>query len=164
MNLTLVRHCYLRHGTIGTLHAGTLRLATLEEPWIRDPDGVGGQRRDGTLPGSCVPDGPYSLVPHDGAKFRDVWALVNSRLGVYRTPAQVPKDQKFGRSAILIHTGNSLADIEGCIAVGQRYGIEGNRLWLYDSRKAIQQLRDLLGGATHLLTIRPTAGTSEAIA
>lgn len=161
MNLVLIRHAYLPQATLGTLIAGPLRLATLEEPWRPDPDGPGGQRREGVLTESCVEDGQYQLVPHDGAKQRDVWALLNPSKGVYRNPGDIPLNQSWGRSSILIHSGNSTSDIEGCICVGARHGFEGGKPWLYDSMVSLGRLRALLGRDTHLLTIRPTTGTAE---
>lgn len=163
MNVQLVRHAYLNDATLGWLTAGDLRLATLEEPWRPDPDGPGGQRREGQLAESCVPDGIYTLEPHSGAKQQDVWALVNPRLGVYHYPGDMPNGQPWGRSAILIHVGNSVADITGCIAVGLYAGREAGKPWIYESSKALDQLRLVLGTtSTHQLNIRPIAGTAEA--
>lgn len=162
MNITLIRHAYLAEATLGTLIAGELRLATLEENWHADPDGPGGQRREGALVEACVPDGTYDLLPHDGTKFKNVWCLVNPTLGVYRSPGDIPAGQKWGRSAVLIHSGNSTADIEGCCLVGRRHGFEANKPWIYESRAALDALRLALGtGQPHSLHIRPTLGTSE---
>jgi len=159
MQVTLVRHAYLPMATLGWLTAGELRIATLEEAWREDPDGPGGQRREGALVESCVPDGRYQLVPHDGAKQKNVWALVNTKLGVYAGNA--PAGQQWGRGAILIHAGNSTDNIEGCIAVGTRHGFEGGRPWVYESQKALEPLRALLGRQEHEILIRPTTGTIE---
>lgn len=161
MNILLIRHAYLPTATLGWMQAGSLKLATLEEPWRRDPDGPGGQRREGALDESCVEDGEYQLVPHDGARQRDVWALVNPSNGVYRQPGDIPAGQRWGRSAILIHAGNSTSDIEGCICVGKRHGWELGKPWIYESAVALQALRDVLKRDTHQLTIRATHGTAE---
>ncbi len=161
MNLTLIRHAYMAEATLGHLIAGELRVCTLEEYWHPDPDGPGGQKRDGKLVESCVPDGTYQLLPHDGAKFKDVWVLVNPMLGVYRSPENIPPAQNWGRSAVLIHSGNSTSDIEGCCLVGRRLGIEANKPWIYESRDALDALRAILGRESHTLTIRPTTGTGE---
>lgn len=162
MNITLVRHAYLTDATLGWLQAGEVRVATLEEPWRPDPDGPGGQRREGMLHESCIPDGTYDLVPHDGAKFQNVFCFVNQRLGVYRTREDIPAGQLFGRSAVLIHSGNSTRDIEGCVLVGARTGIEQNAPWIYESRAALDRLRAVLSRTeAHRITIRPTAGTLE---
>lgn len=161
MIIELVRHAYLPQATLGWLKLGALRIATLEEPWYPDLNGPGGQRREGALAESCVPDGTYRLVPHDSEKFPGVYALVAPDLGVYRWPGDIPAGQRWGRSAILIHAGNSTTDIMGCIAVGKRHGYEQGMPWVYESRAALDQLRERLKRDTHVLTIRPTHGTGE---
>lgn len=162
MNLTLVRHAYLGACTLGQLYADTLVLATLEEPWIPDPDGPGGQRRAPGKPESCVPDGAYVLRPHVSPKYSSgVWALVNPELGVYYQPGEIPAGQRWGRAAILIHSGNTVDDILGCVLVGTRHGRLDGRDAVLDSRTALERLRGVLGRDTHNLTIRPIAGTQE---
>lgn len=161
VNLTLVRHSYGRDATLGFLYANPLRLATLEEPWTPDPDGPGGQRRERGLRESCVPDGIYTLKPHNTERFPNVWALVNPTLGVWYQPNEIPPDQPWGRSTILIHAGNTTLDILGCLLVGMRHGSLGSTPAVLDSRKALDQLREVLGTAPHTLTIRPTGGTQE---
>ena len=160
MNVLLVRHAYLPTVTLGRLYAGSLVLATLEEAWITNPNGPGGQRREFGKQESCVPDGPYTLQPHNTAKHPGVWALQNPNLGVWH--AAVPAGLTYGRSAILIHTGNSVLDIEGCLLIGMRHGrIEGIDAVL-ESRIALDRLRVVLGTVlSHSLQIRPTAGTAE---
>src|SRR5690554_5983442 len=96
MNLTLVRHAYLPTCTLGELVAGDLVLATIERPWLPNPEGRGGRPMV-----SCVPDGYYRLIPHESKKFGDCWALINEALGVYYQ--QRPAGQTWGRTAILIH-------------------------------------------------------------
>lgn len=161
MNVTLIRHAYLPQAVLGTLIVGDRRFATLEEPWRPDPDGPGGQARSGALKESCVEDGQYQLVPHDGAKQREVWALVNPKKGVFHWPYEIPPMQRWGRSAILIHAGNSTADIEGCIAVGNRHVFDATGPRVVESQLALGALRALLKRDSHTLTIRPTAGTLE---
>jgi hypothetical protein len=154
MNLTLIRHAYLHECTLGRLYAGDLRLATLEEPWRPNPHGPGGQPRT-----SCVPDGQYELRPHISQRYSaGVWALVNPALGVWYQPDEIPPGQKWGRSAVLIHAGNTTADTEGCVLVGLAHATN----MVTSSRVALEQLRGVLGTReTHRLTIRPIAGTSE---
>jgi hypothetical protein len=159
MNLLIVRHAYLPDVTLGTLYLGTLKLATLEEPWIQNPLGPGGQRRDGLKKESCVPDGTYRLEPHNTPKHPECWALVNPDLGVWHQSP--PPARPYGRCAILIHSGNTTMDIEGCLLVGLRHGrIEGTPAVL-ESRAALAQLRSRLGTSVHTLEIRPIAGTAE---
>lgn len=99
------------HGTFGTLtRAGKHLCYTLEEPDRNNERRV-----------SCIPEGRYYCVPHSGARFKNVWRLLN-----------VP-----GRDAILIHAGNTIADTEGCILVGLRPAPNG----VADSQAALNMLR-----------------------
>jgi Family of unknown function (DUF5675) len=153
MNGELLRFAYLRSFTLGLLRFGPLELATVERPWLPNPAGPGGKPRE-----SCVPDGTYFVKPWNSARFPDTYILLNNTLGVYEQPALIPPGQQFGRSAILIHMGNRVEDVIGCIAVGLRHSPD-QRMAL-ESRLAMQRLRDVLGRECHQLTIRP-AGTQE---
>lgn len=154
MNLELVRHSYLDEFTLGALKTPEFRLATIERPWLPNPDGLGGMVSE-----SCVPDGPYQLIPHDSEDFPGTFALVAHYLGVYYQGR--PEGQTWGRTAILIHVGNYVHDVEGCIAVGMSHGrLEGQRA-VRRSRGAMDRLRELLGRERHQLHIRPTRGTEE---
>lgn len=154
MIVEIVRYAYLTDCTLGTLQAGALRLATIERPWLPNPDGQGG-----LLSRSCVPDGTYELRPHDSERFPGTYALVNETLGVYYQTR--PAGQTWGRTAILIHVGNRVKDVIGCVAVGLEHGeLYGSRAVL-SSRQAMEQLRGMLGRNYHELVIRPTRGTSE---
>lgn len=159
--LSLVRHIYSPVATLGYLFVDDVRLCTLEEPWRPDPDGVGGQRREGGLAESCVPDGLYQLCPHNGTLRKDVWKLHNPSLGVYGTSSP-PLGQKFGRSGILIHSGNTTEDILGCILVGLAHGEMNGRAAVLNSQAALAKLRSVVNRTDiHRLVIRPTAGTIE---
>jgi hypothetical protein len=160
MDLTLVRWAYGPTFTLGTLHiGGGIELATLERPWVPDPDtdaGLAGKEQV-----SCVPDGDYVLRPHVSEKFpADMWAyaLVNHELGVYYQPGNIPQGQKYGRSAILIHIANRVDQLRGCIAPGRKHNFAMEPT-VQDSTVAMNQLRTILGKANHRLTIRPTNGT-----
>lgn len=99
-------------GTRGVLTdaAGNHLCYTLELPWLNNVPNI-----------SCVPKGVYGVVRHNGAKYKNVWRLLD-----------VP-----GRSGILIHAGNTKADIQGCILVGLRE----YSLGVLDSRLAMDKLR-----------------------
>jgi hypothetical protein len=161
MDLMLVRWAYGRTFTLGSLPIAGQVLATIERPWIPDPD------TDTELAGkeneSCVPDGEYTLRPHYSEKYpADSWAyaLVNPGLGVYYSDADIPAGQKYGRSKILIHPANYVRQLQGCIAPGLRhhYNVEPT---VQDSVNAMNVLRATLGKATHRLIIRPTSGTKR---
>lgn len=153
MNVLLERFAYLPTVTLGWLIAGDLRLATLERPWIPNPDGPGGK-----LSQSCVPDGHYTIRPHHSQKFPNTYALVNEALGVYYQTR--PAGQTWGRTAILIHVGNFVADVIGCVAVGMSHG---GTTSVSQSRVAMDRLREVLGRDNHYLTIVPK-GTYEVAA
>lgn len=162
MDLTLVRWAYGSTFTLGSLLVGgDFQVATLERPWIPDPD------TDAELAGkeneSCVPDGEYLLRPHISEKYpADEWAyaLINPELGVYYSDIDIPKGQRFGRSRILIHPANYVRQLQGCIAPGRKHNFTVEPT-VQDSVPAMNMLRAALGKATHRLVIRPTAGTHK---
>lgn len=156
MKLTLVRSAYLKTCTLGTLYAGDLALATIERPWIPNPAGPGGMPRT-----SCIPDGDYTLNPHSSERFPNVWAVVNPSLGVWYQPADIPRGQGFGRSAVLIHAGNRVSDVIGCIAVGLKHGnLEGEPA-VISSQLALGDLRSVLKSGSHALQICTTGGAKN---
>lgn len=156
MIIELVRFAYLSDCTLGWLDADDIKLATIERPWIGDPDGPGGQARE-----SCIPDGTYQVGPWDSDRFPATYILTNPMLGVYRQPGDVPAGLKFGRSAILIHAGNRVQDVIGCVAVGVRHSFFSSQHAVIESRKALDQLRSVLGRESHSIVIRPSKGTEE---
>lgn len=157
MNIDLTRHAYLSSCTLGWLRVGSLELATIERPWLPHPHGPGGKQRE-----SCIPDGEYLVQPWNSARFPNTFILANNALGVYLQPNLIPPRQAWGRSAILIHAGNTVEDVIGCIAVGRRHALAGGQHSVLESRNALDDLRATLGrGTTHQLTIRPIAGTQE---
>lgn len=151
-SLTLTRFAYLPDCVLGVLRVDDLRLATVERPWIANPKGPGGTRRV-----SCISDGLYTVRPHNSDKFPQTYALVNNALGVYYQPGEIPAGQAWGRSAILIHKGNSAENVVGCIAIGMSH--DGHTV--LRSSIAMDALRSALGSKSAILQIRPTAGTSE---
>ena len=69
---------------------------TLEEPWRNN------QRKTRTQKESCIPEGTYTCRRYHSEKYPDTWQICG-----------VP-----GRTKILIHTGNTTADTEGCVLLG----------------------------------------------
>jgi hypothetical protein len=122
---TLQRTHTGKMGTYGILGWNGLPLCvTLEDPPL------GNQRRI-----SCIPAGKYTVVPHSGQKFKDVWRLED-----------VP-----GRDGILIHIGNSIADTEGCILVGLGIGSPG----ITNSGLAMTRLKETLPPMFNLIINDP---------
>jgi hypothetical protein len=134
-DLMLIRDSYGDSETLGKLYDadGNALAHTIERPWIKGPD-FGGLSNE-----SCVPDGIYQLVPYtrnkDGSK---VVALINIKLGVYFAKKDRPEPK--GRFKCLIHAGNYLEDIIGCIAPGAGRTIHKNRRMVTSSRATMQRL------------------------
>lgn len=126
---TLKRTNYLPDCTLGGLYdnKGIPRMFTLEEPW-----------KDNQHKVSCIPEGIYACKPHEGTKWHRVWEITG-----------VPD-----RSAILIHSGNTTDDIEGCIIVGRQIGELNNKTAVLQSADALNELRRLIGAGNEFqLTI-----------
>ncbi len=147
MNITLKRHAYLKDRTMGTLYVGNEEFPTLERPWIKSTAHSGGKNFE-----SCVPDGTYALQPFDSDNHHNVWSLMNADLDVF-----VHEPDIHGRWAILIHIGNYIKDIVGCIAPG----MTGDDHNVWSSGDAINRLRVLLGSEDHLLIIEPKGATND---
>ena len=86
---------------------------TIELPWKNNAFEV-----------SCIPLGEYQVIPHNSLEHPHTWEVTG-----------VPN-----RTAILIHTGNTMADVLGCIAVGTFQSPEGVLL----SKNAMAKLHEIL--------------------
>jgi hypothetical protein len=143
LHLTRLRDDGVR--TTGKLTVGDLVLHTIERPWLNN-----NPANDGDDLISCVPPGQYLLVPHASAKFGKTWALVNHKLQVVHQPADIPRNATGNwRAAILIHTGNWVRDVIGCIAVGLGANHPAkDEPMVTQSRQAMALLRETLGPMT----------------
>lgn len=146
MKLTLERHTYLEDRTMGKLYVGDEIFHTLERPWIPTLEHLGGKNFE-----SCVPDGMYELIPFSSEKHPDCYVLMNSELDVSIVQGQEP-----GRWAILIHVGNYVKDVVGCIAPG----LTSDESHVWNSGKAMDKIRDLLGSEGHELVIKPAGAVN----
>jgi len=115
--------------TLGILEGPNLKepMFTLEDPW-----------KDNQRNESRIHAGTYQCVPHgwepdSPVRFKRAWRLVN-----------VP-----GRSAILIHPGNTAVDTHGCILVGS--AVNGTKLEA--SVNAMNTLRRVIGPNSFTLEI-----------
>ena len=133
---------YLRDCTAGLLRVGSTTLATIERPWIPTAEHIGGKNKE-----SCIPEGEYEVKPYTSPKFPGVWSVVNPALAVY---LELPIGAK-GRSHILIHVGNTVADVIGCIAVGLTRS--SNHKIVTRSKLGVDKLHELLGKESHTLVI-----------
>lgn len=135
MVLNLIRWAYGPEQTLGLLKFPVLddgsseyALWTVECPW-----------QNNTPFFSAIPDGSYNLQAFDSADHPGTWII---------TPVD-------GRSGILIHAGNKVADVTGCIAVG----ITRSDMCVWESRDAMRLLNFVLSrNEPHIIHIGPGLG------
>lgn len=123
-NVTIHRFNYTSDRTQGLLYLDNdFQCNTLELPWLQNIRFK-----------SCVSEGEYT------AKFKE-----NDRfsLGVFEV-FHVPD-----RDGILIHTGNDVDELLGCILVGVAHGAK-----VYDSRVTFANLLSVVGQELFNLSIR----------
>ncbi len=163
MIIRLKRFSYSETETEGVLIVGSNKFATIEQPWVSNPNGA-----KGGLPfQSCVPDGMYRLSPFTRPDESEVWIFFNPSLGVHRFPQDHQKDR--GRNLCLIHSANWARQIQGCVAPGL------SRLPMADpktetiaqavssSGAAMRSLHKLLGSGPHVLSITSELGASDVV-
>ena len=134
--LILQREDSEEDGVYGTLRFpdGT-SLNTLELPW-----------RDNLPRMSCIPPGTYPCSMRKSATFGEAYEV-----------GKVP-----GRSAVLIHAGNSAgsadkgmkADSQGCILLGMDRGRKGNQKVITASKAAMKLFQEKMGGNPFTLVVR----------
>lgn len=133
MLLQLKRFAYTPTETQGKLlGVDGVEFWTIERPWVKGPYPGGASFE------SCVPDGIYQLVHHARPDGTPTVALVNEELGVWYQKDDRPED--WGRYLVLIHSGNYVDDVVGCIAPGLSRTIYNNRIMVGSSRAAMRQL------------------------
>ncbi len=120
--MKLVR-AYLDNCTIGKLYHEEHCGYTIEKPWLSNKPFE-----------SCIPHGIYKLKRYSSKRFPNSFYLSNPNLGVSLS-GDTP------RTGILIHVGNFVEDVVGCIAVGTslnpiRWGVSESRIMM----KALNEL------------------------
>lgn len=118
--IQITRTCSSLKGTFGVLSINDIpQCVTCELPWLDNAPGV-----------SCIPPGTYAVVRHASPKFPlgNTWEITG-------VPA---------RSGILIHNANDIADLEGCIAVGQYFGMLNGMPAVLNSGVALSMLNHQL--------------------
>jgi hypothetical protein len=121
-------------------------LTTIERPWIEHVH-PGGKPFE-----SCVPVGTYRIIYHTRKNGDVVPALINEELGVYYTAEE--RDHERGRYLILIHIGNWVEDVVGCIAPGLAKGDSHKGPMVKGSKAAMQKIMDYLDGDDAILEIK----------
>lgn len=120
---------------LGELLVGTLRLQTIERPWIPTPVSPGGTKGI-----SCVPPGSYKLRTHSTEAHPKTWALVNEDLDVLHWPDPAHPN---ARTACLIHAANFASELRGCIAPGM-YRAQAGQWMVNQSRIAMDKIMSVL--------------------
>ncbi len=125
-----IKRTYYKNYTSGILTIGdelstfniqpSTPIHTLELPYINNQQNI-----------SCIPTGIYKLVKHISPKFNSCFLIKNVK----------------NRKDILIHTGNSTKDTQGCILVGfkKRDNV------IFESRKALNYLLKTLPNEIELI-------------
>lgn len=150
MELLLERFAYTPTETEGRLWIDDERFVfTLERPWIAGSKG-------GMPYKSCVPDGSYSLHEHTRPDGDVVFALRNPDLGVFYTEQE--KGDRDGRFLILIHVGNWVADVVGCIAPGMGRGVGRGERMVTNSTRAMELIHSVEPTAINIVC---KCGTTE---
>lgn len=136
--LTLTRFAYTPMGTFGRLELPSgADLYTVERPWLSN------KRRE-----SCIPEGRYAMG------MRESGVVNRSTSGEYTQGWEI-KDVP-ARTYIMIHPGNTMDDLQGCIAPGLDLGFVGGRWAVTQSRDAFRRLMDELAVEDEwLLHVRP---------
>lgn len=128
LSVTIKRITYTKHGTFGVmLIDGFPMFVTLEEPDNNNAKGI-----------SCIPTGEYKVIPHDSPKFPNTYHVTGVK----------------GRDAILIHSGNTIQDTEGCILVGTSYSTLGQLPSIAGSKDALNKFRSIAKRDNFTLTIK----------
>lgn len=135
LKATLTRFASSDSGTKGILaFDGGYTCKTLELPWFDNQKNI-----------SCVPTGTYKCDIYPSSKFGLVYILED-----------VPN-----RSGVLIHQGNFAgdesrgykSDVEGCILVGEKFGVLEGQQAVLNSRKTLLALKDFTDNEPFELTI-----------
>lgn len=117
----LVRWAYTPHGTFGTMTVGSYSCYIVERPWAAN------KPRE-----SCIPEGIYPLRMRESpvvqrttqGRFRQGWEVCN-----------VPN-----RTFIMLHPGNTMDDLQGCLAPGKDIGLVKGKWAVTSSQIAFAEL------------------------
>jgi hypothetical protein len=122
----------------------SLRLFTIEKPWI--PNSSGGKAGEPFR--SCIGPGTYTLKPFERPNGDKVWRLSNPDLDVFELDTDIPPARKGkGRFLILIHVANRARDVVGCIGPGRgRHTEADGTLMVTSSKDAMKDLHRVLDG------------------
>ncbi len=100
---------------------------TVERPWVNNEPNI-----------SCIPPGDYPFVPRTYNRGGyEAYEVTNVT----------------GRSLIMLHKGNTMDDLQGCIAPGLALGVIKNTWAVVSSATAFQQIMNVLDDGEHEISI-----------
>ena len=137
--------------TAGVFLLPGIEIYTVERPWVPRDDCRGGVPFE-----SCIPEGEYEVRRFTRRNGDLSWVLVNDSLGVYERKEDRPRATD--RYSCLIHPGNTVEDVVGCIAPGMNRSAKiktggGLSYRVNDSRTAMGFVDAVLARVTRI-TIR----------
>jgi hypothetical protein len=137
---------YLTDRTLGEIWFDNIQLGyTIEQPWAHNAKNH-----------SCIPVGNYKLFPHNSVHeyIGNTVVFYNPELDVYIDEDQIPAG-KTGRSSCLIHVGNYVSDVQGCVAVGAAIHDFGapHGLGVTSSHATMDKLKKLWGNRQGLVAV-----------
>ena len=94
---------------------------------------------------SCIPTGEYICKPYSSEKYPNTWEITNV----------------LNRSLILIHKGNFISDIKGCVAVASEFSDINNDgvVDIMQSVKGFNKFMSIVQGETEFKLVIERAGT-----
>lgn len=140
--VSLERFAYTPFGVFGRLVYADFRAFTVERPWLNN------KPRE-----SCIPDGIYQMEWYNSPKFGPTWALIGDTVSLF------PEAGK-ARSAILIHKGNTMDDLLGCIALGSTLGFVNGKWGVLNSTETTNKFLELTKNKKLQIRIFPCMGTN----
>lgn len=122
MEFILTRFCYGEMGTFGKWEGPNFTAFSVEDPWKNNEQSK-----------SCIPEGVYQAKRTSRPKHGNTFVLINEDLKIAEFP-------KLGmRDSCLIHTANTILDVEGCIGLGEKLGCLGSLWAVLDSTNTVQK-------------------------
>ena len=147
------RRAYWDIGTFGNIIFGDTTKFSLEHTYV-------GQHAPNAKPPiyTCLPEGDYTLEPHNSTAHPDTWALVNPVLKVYHYAFDRMPDDAW--TVCLLHPASLEAQLEGCIAQGRALAFVNGVLGLTGSVDTYTLLHDYIK-QTNDLELRIENATGE---
>lgn len=117
MRMHLNRISYTGEGTFGVLKLNSIPFAvTLELPWKNNEPFV-----------SCIPEGSYNCHRYTSEKWPNTFQVSNVS----------------GRTYILFHRANTIADLQGCIGIAEEFGVLRSKPAILSSGRGFNEFLEL---------------------